>query len=334
MLELGPANQDCMPSKKESTVFYVDRGELPHSGDIVLLEPSGVGTVLFEIGSNDNAILLTEKCNSRCIMCPQPPQHSEFEEDCLSDALQVIGLMDPTTKILGITGGEPTLFWESFEKVVSACIERAPAIYLQLLTNGRILRSYEKAEKLATVCGQNLYVGVPLYGDFDSLHDRHSGVKGAFWETVEGLFNLQQVGIPTELRIVMTRLNYDRLPEWAEFVYRTFPFLSRIAFMELEPVGYASRNLKTLWIEPEEYVPFLEKAVRILHRRDMEVSIFNCQLCNLPESLWRFSCKSISGWKTSYLPECTKCGMNFKCGGFFASSKVLKAGNISPFHSS
>lgn len=330
LLENASINKPDSHSKAESSVFRVNSGVLPNEGDVVLLEPTGIGTVLYEIVSPDNAILLTEKCNSRCIMCPQPPKDSEFEEDYLHTALKTIELMHPATKVLGITGGEPTLVWKSLIKVFRACMERVPSISLQLLTNGRILKSYDKAEELNKVCGPNLFIGIPLYSDFDSLHDRHVGVKGAFWETVEGIFNLQRVGISTELRIVITRLNYERLPQWAEFVYRTFPFVNHIAFMELEPVGYASKNIKALWIDPKEYMFFLEDAARVLHRRDMSVSVYNCQLCNLSRPLWRFSRKSISKWKAAYMPECSRCDAESMCGGFFQSAQMLKMKNLAP----
>lgn len=117
------------------------------SGDIVLLEPSGVGTVLYQSKSHTNSVLLTEKCNCRCIMCPQPPQNDT--EDFVDLSLRTIRLMDANTKTLCITGGEPTIVWEGLKKVLSVCRAYIPSASIQILTNARILKDYSKAEELA-----------------------------------------------------------------------------------------------------------------------------------------------------------------------------------------
>ncbi len=47
--------------------------------------------------------------------------------------------------------------------------------------------------------------------------------------------------------------------------------------------------------------------------------------CLLEESLWNFSVKSISDWKRDYLEECARCDVLEKCGGVFATSKMLNS---------
>ncbi len=42
-------------------------------GDVVVLNKQGEIIFVYEIASNHNAIMATERCNHRCIMCPQPP---------------------------------------------------------------------------------------------------------------------------------------------------------------------------------------------------------------------------------------------------------------------
>ena len=43
-------------------------------GDVVLMTPSGRISVLYRKASRHNTILSTERCNSLCLMCSQPPQ--------------------------------------------------------------------------------------------------------------------------------------------------------------------------------------------------------------------------------------------------------------------
>ena len=78
-----------------------------HEGDIVLITNKGEIIFLYEINSLHNAIFATERCNHRCIMCPQPPVESETDKTPFN--LKLISLMDKNTREIGITGGEPTL---------------------------------------------------------------------------------------------------------------------------------------------------------------------------------------------------------------------------------
>jgi His-Xaa-Ser system radical SAM maturase HxsC len=289
------------------------------AGDIILIEPNGTGTVLFEQTSDKNALFLTEQCDSRCLMCPQPPQKDS--EDLAALAIHIVSLLDKDTSNLGLTGGEPTLVWEGLLKVLMECREQLPDTHLQLLTNARSLRDYEKVKALADIVGNKLLVCVTLYGDVDDLHDEMTTVPGAFWETLEGIHNLARVQIPVELRTVITKLNYQRLPQWAEFVYRSFPFAAHVALMGLEPIGLAHVNFDLLWVDPIDYQKELQTAVKILHRRGLRTSIYNHQLCVLPNRMWPFAKKAISEWKVIHLEECIDCMLSECCGGFFNSAK-------------
>jgi hypothetical protein len=79
--------------------------------------------------------------------------------------------------------------------------------------------------------------------------------------------------------------------------------------MGLEYTGYTPRNIEELWIDPYDYQDQLEEAVDFLTIRNMSLSIYNHQLCVLKPSLWNYARKSISDWKTLYLPECEKCSV-------------------------
>jgi hypothetical protein len=63
----------------------------------------------------------------------------------------------------------------------------------------------------------------------------------------------------------------------------------------------------------------------------MVASIYNFQLCILPEKLWPFCRKSISDWKNGYMEECVECVRKNECGGFFTTSGEYKSKNIHKF---
>lgn len=294
-------------------------------GDVVLFNPSGSCTLEYESRSVSNCILLTEKCNSKCIMCVQPPRACSDSID-LANAL--IELIDSPADCIGITGGEPTLAWDGLLQVMHRCREKFPTAGIQLLSNARLLKSYEKCQALAEAGGDHLMVCIPIYCDISQIHDTIVGAKGAFWEAVEGIYNLERFNIPVEIRTVVQKLNYQRLPQWAELIYRFFPFVNHVAVMALEPIGLALSNIEAVWIDPLDYSSLLDASIKILHRGDLKVSLYNHQLCTMPPHLWRFSRQSISEWKNIFFEECNQCIEKSYCAGFFAASKAKKSRGI------
>jgi His-Xaa-Ser system radical SAM maturase HxsC len=286
-------------------------------GDVFLLEPSGLCTFLFESRSDKNSILLTTECNCRCILCPQPPENGRF----IIQALEVLDLLDDDVQVLGITGGEPTYVWEDLITVLKKCRDRLPNTNIHLLTNARRVSSSERANELKEA-NNKIMACVTLFSEIDSLHDSIVSVRGAFWQTLKGIYDLAKANIPVEIRTVITKQNFHRLSHFCEFIYNYLPFTVHVALMGLEPIGFARDNISILWTDPTDYMVYLENAVKTLHRRGCSVSVYNHQLCTLTPYLRNFSVKSISDWKVSYMEECEKCAANTNCGGFFESASL------------
>jgi His-Xaa-Ser system radical SAM maturase HxsC len=296
-------------------------------GDIVLFNPSGMSTVVYESISRSNSFFLTERCNCKCIMCAQPPKASPDSCDLAS---AITELLDNHPDCIGITGGEPTLAWEGLLNLINNCREKFPNMQIQLLSNARLLKEFNRTKSLAEAGGDNLTVCVPIYCEISHIHDMIVSAKGAYWETVQGIYNLERLNIPVEIRTVVIKQNYRRLPQWSEFIYRFFPFAMHVAIMGLEPIGLALKNLDEIWIDPIDYVEYLEKSIRILKRGDIAISIYNHQLCTLPSHLWGFAKKSISEWKNIYFEKCDHCVVKSDCAGFFQSSKNKMSRGINP----
>ncbi|HAX99288.1 MAG TPA: His-Xaa-Ser system radical SAM maturase HxsC [Candidatus Atribacteria bacterium] len=307
--------------RKLPCVFGINKSDLFHlkEGDIVLIEPTGMVNVVWEVDSPHNVIMVTEDCNCNCLMCPQPPRR---DQECRKEInLQLIDLIDRgRNNQIGISGGEPTLVGEDLFKLIAVCKKKLPKASLLLLSNGRMFKNLDFSKKLAEIDHPDVTVCVALYADTDREHDRIVGVNGSFYETIKGLENLALLRQKIEIRNVMQSQNYKRLPQFAELIYQNFPFVFHIAFMGLEITGLALKNVNKVWIDPIEYMTELNTAVKFLHRREMNVSIYNLQLCILPPELWKFSRKSISLWKNIYLIECEQCDYKEECSGFFGTS--------------
>lgn len=318
-------------SGSKSDIVLPTDMEYLDDGDIVRLDlKRGAIRALFRRSSPNNGLLVTERCNSKCVMCSQPPRNID-DSHLVDELLQVIRLIPEDTTSLGFTGGEITLLQEGFIKLLESCRSYLPRTRLDVLTNGRLLAYLRYAERIAAVGHPDLILCVPLYSDVDSLHDFVVQAPGAFDQTVRGLMNLGRVGVPVEIRVVLHRLTIPRLPKLAEFIAMNLPFVSHVALMGLEITGFTRANLESLWIDPADYHPELMAAVEALDRARLCTSIYNHPLCLLPERLWPFARKSISDWKNLYMPECEGCTKRSECGGFFASAIYRHSDHINAF---
>lgn len=267
-------------------------------------------------GGNNNILFATERCNSFCMMCSQPPR--DIQDDWRVQHLcDLVELIDRDTGQLTVTGGEPTLLGQGLRRVIEHCAAHLPQTHIQVLTNGR---NFGKGVPAATFAAPHpsLIWAVPLYADHYALHDYIVQSSGAFAETVRGLYALEEALQRIEIRVVLVKPVVARLPELARFIYRNFPFVEHIALMGTEPTGFAKAHRDELWVDPVDMQAALIEAVELLSTRDLSVSLYNLPLCTLPKPLWRFAKQSISDWKQHYLPACDSCEVRKQCGGLFA----------------
>lgn len=174
-------------------------------------------------------------------------------------------------------------------------------------------------------------MAILLTADVDTLHDEIVGVKKSFYQTHQGICNLGKACEAIELRIVISRLNYARLPQIADYIYRNYPFVTRVVFVGMEYTGYASSNYEKIQINPVEYQKELLEAVTRLARYGMNVGVYNIPLCLLPNRIEKYSAKSISAWKNTYQEQCLSCTKREQCCGVFTTSSGYEYQNLIPF---
>lgn len=304
-----------------------------NEGDAVVINKRGEIVFVYEIKSNHNAIMATERCNHRCIMCPQPPILQEKDKTPFN--LKLISLFDKSTQEIGITGGEPTLIGDNLFVLINHIKKELPKTAISILSNGVKFADKEYAMKLAKCKHHDLQIDIPLFSDIAEEHNRIVGAK-TFYKTVQGLYNLALFHQRIGLRIVIHKQTYRRLPQLADYIYHNFPFVAQVAFMQMETTGLAKENLDKLWIDPYDYNMELREAVLLLADRGIKPYIYNAQLCVLPDDIRYYAQQSISDWKDIYISECDGCMLRGQCAGFFESNRnihsahIKKVENISP----
>lgn len=296
-----------------------------HEGDIVLIDKNDCITVLIDANSKSNFLALTDKCNHRCIMCPQPPVKTE--ESKLNLNLKILSLIDRKLPHLGITGGEPTVAADELILILNQIAKKLPHTAVTLLTNGVKLADEELVKKIVLCNIRDLQVDIPLFAAIPSIHNQIVGAK-TFYKTLDGIYNLAKHQVDIGIRIVIHKLTYKRLKELSYFIYHNMPFVKQVAFMQMETLGLAKQNIEQLWIDPYDYKDELSAAINFLKLRGINALIYNEQLCTLNADVIENAVQSISDWKNIYLEECENCAKREQCGGFFASAKELHSKHI------
>lgn len=315
----GFAERSSGPAQVGKRPFAALQGDhtIAKPGDVLELDPFRQRVaVRYRRGDNGNVLFATERCNSYCLMCSQPPRQVD-DNWRIHHLCELVDLIDRSEPSLAISGGEPTLLGNGLVTVVAKCSESLPATHVHVLSNGRLLSNTALAAQFEGI-HPRLTWGIPLYGDHYALHDYVVQSEGAFAQTLRGLYALEAAKQRIEIRVVLVKPSLERLEELTRFILRNLPFVEHVALMGIEPIGFAKAHHTTLWADPADYAGHLQEAVDAFSRHGMAVSLYNLPLCTIPESIWPFARQSISNWKNDHLDICENCSVRNRCGGFFS----------------
>lgn len=287
-------------------------------GDAVRIQSNSQVNVLYRRGANANSLFVTERCNSLCLMCSQPPRDSD-DRWRVNELVELLPLIDKNLEMLGVTGGEPTLLGDALYELLSEGRDLLPNTSFHVLTNGRRFGDRPFADKADPARGRTIWA-IPLYASVAHRHDFIVQSTGAFSETMHGLYNLAERNHRIEIRIVLHALTLSWLDELAEYIATNLPFVEHVALMGIEPMGLARFNRDVLYVEPSTAGRWAGDVASALHQRGVRVSIYNLPLCSLDRSAWPFAQQSISDWKNDFAEECEGCEMKHACCGFFRSA--------------
>jgi len=269
--------------------------------------------------STANSLLLTERCENRCLFCSQPPNY--FNDVHLYHQAALALLNYNTSDYVGLTGGEPTYNEHAFITLLSTLNIFNNRTKLHILSNGRRFSDMDFTKRVTDhLEGRDVLWGIPLYGHYAGLHDHLVGGKGAFIDTARGLSNLLNQGQNIELRIVPVANNLSYLNNIIEFITSNYLNIRIISIMNVEPKGYARKNFDSLYVSVHKQLHYLEQAIDLAERYGLQIRLFNYPLCLINEYLRNRAVQSISDWKNYYADECSGCRLKPQCGGLFVSS--------------
>lgn len=158
-------------------------------------------------------VRLARACNNRCIFCLD----ANAQNGRIISYDEIINSLrqgkEKGCERLVLSGGEPTIH----QRFVDIVREGANIGYgwIQVVTNGRMF-SYKGLVRDAKGAGLN-ETTFSIHGHNEALHDRLTGVRGSFAQTIRGLLNALDAGLVVSVDIVLTKLNLPYLKEIIDF---------------------------------------------------------------------------------------------------------------------
>lgn len=260
-------------------------------------------------------------CNNSCIMCTTVRTEDKKVKQVSIPKNEIFKMLDSVKKneCISITGGEPTIR-EDLPEIIRFIKKRFPDNELKLLTNGRMLSYLPYCKKMVEL-GVNTFI-IPLHAHNASLHDFIARAKGSFRQAMSGINNLLNFEVHTEIRVVIHGINYPFLPEISELINDEFSNVS-VVFLYFDMIGSAHINRKKLVIPIKKVVPYLEKAIDLMDKKN--VRAYHFPLCLLNER-YRDIAKgrTVEERRIMFIKECDVCKMKEDCCGIWRTYSKME----------
>jgi len=284
------------------------------AGDVLLVDPArGIVERLFRANSAHNTLLVTERCDQLCQMCSQPPKKTH---DDRFELLLEASLLAPPDAVIGITGGEPTLYKEQLLDLVERTLADRPDVSFHILSNGQHVEDEDVARLRSPLFDRVLW-GIPLYSAEPSWHDRIVAKDGAFDRLHDSFERLLRAGARIELRTVVLATNAPQLPDLARHIVHRLSHIESWSVMQLESIGYARNRWKELLFDHASDFAPIAASLNFASLYGLRAFLFNFPLCTVPSAYRPFAVRSISDWKQKYVAPCLRCTARPACSGFF-----------------
>lgn len=189
---------------------------------------------------------LTKRCNLRCIHCRAEAYENAPELLTTEEVKRILREISEVSKpIMILTGGEPLYrkdIFEIAEHTVKLGMRAA------LASNGTMID--EAMAKRIADAGVSR-VSISLDGGTEKTHDDFRGIPGSFKKAVEGIVNLQKVGVQTQINSTIAKHNVHELNEILNLALNLK--VNALHIFMLVPVGCGVQIADKMMLTPQEY---------------------------------------------------------------------------------
>ncbi len=221
-------------------------------------------------------------CNNACISCAKKLDEKGYLS--LEKLIEKIDLIKPSQEdYIEISGGEPTLRKDLFD--ICNYIKSNYNTHLIILSNGRKFKDKSFSRQIKKIGVDR--VMTTFYSPFEEKHDMITQRKGSFLETIKGLKNLEDIGLPISVKTIILKQNYQDLSNFVGFAYDTFPS-AWVSIHGLIMRGHANDNRKQIVVRYQDMKPFVEDALDEAISRDKNLGVFIIPSCIVDPSYWKY----------------------------------------------
>lgn len=267
-----------------------------------------------------------------------------LDEEKINVLRNLIDFKKKGIKKIEISGCDPIEYTHIFELI--EYIKKQGFTEIQLSTHGRFFSNKEFVRKIE-LAGLTK-VRIPLYGSKPEIHDRITGAKGSFRETVRGIKNLSKTKIEIQVTSLIAAPNKNDLKQLVDLIKN----MGVTNFYIAVPLLAFSGDVP-FYIPLKDLGPYLKKIYDHSENTDYSIRFFEIPYCVLgfydksiknktyPPDLGRY-CQPMKIHKTSIkdIPAyrlkiktkiCKKCLCDSICDGFLKRDiKKFGIGDLKP----
>ncbi|MBU4493416.1 MAG: hypothetical protein KKA61_03520, partial [Nanoarchaeota archaeon] len=126
-----------------------------------------------------------------------------------------------------------------------------------------------------------------FYSPYEEKHDMITQKKGSFSDTIIGLKNLEEIGLPISVKTIILKQNYQDLSDFVSFAYNTFPS-AWVSIHGLIMRGRANDNREQLVVKYKDMKPYIEDALDEAIKREKNLGVFIIPSCTLDPYYWQY----------------------------------------------
>ncbi|MCK5473786.1 MAG: 4Fe-4S cluster-binding domain-containing protein [Candidatus Aenigmarchaeota archaeon] len=272
------------------------------------------------------------KCNNNCLICAVDSATKQDKNISTQEICNFLDNFSGKHEIeFEISGGEATLR-SDFLYIMDYIRKNNPKSPCILLSNGRRFSDTNFTSHLSEIMPQSTIIAI--HGNNSNMHDAQTQIKGSFIETISGVSNLFDFGFNVDLKAIVTKLNYKKLPEIIQFAAQTFPDLKYMSINGLDVQGAAETNKNRVFIPMSSQKNYIQKAIDMALNYDIAIRTYSFPFCLFDEDYRKFvgfqpqdnvTCKSPFVEKENLLPnygpveKCSFCKYVSVCGGTWHS---------------
>ena len=215
-------------------------------------------------------------CNNRCWFCVQGDKRHRFPNKTTEELKALLERARRDADELVLTGGEVTIRKDLPELVAHA--RGLGYRVIQVQTNGRMLSHLPYLEQL--IEAGMTEVSPAVHGPSEQIHDGLTRAPGSFRQTAKGIRQAKRLGLPVIVNSVITRDNFEHLPQTARLLIALGVDQFQLAFVHA--LGTAGQNFERVVPRLSEVQPHVLQALRLGGEADVRCMTEAIPLCFLP----------------------------------------------------